>query len=349
MGTEVTLFEGGAALPAHLNDLNADKNIVGRDQVPSLSFRGKVWRVVLDSKEEIVLNTDQEPAQSVPVVILDYNKKRSRAYYEGAYEEGKNKAPTCWSKDGELPDESVENKQSTTCASCKWAVKGSRTSDTGAKLTACSQFKRMVIVPATNVKHPILLVKIPQTSMWDKDNKDNEAKNFFAFDQYMDFLRARGINHTATVITKIKFDSRMAYPKLIFGPMGYLPQELVEDVRVHLNNKEAIDKLLNTMSDMAGGERGAAPVPEEYKQPEAATVQTQEAQPAQTTAPAPAATPAAPAAPKPTPRPRPAKPAAPAAAAPAAIPPVAEEPVPVSTAKPSANPGLAEMMKNWDD
>jgi hypothetical protein len=357
-GNQVALFEG-AQLPEHLVDIGLEDNVVGRDQIPQLSFRGKVWRGIIDGIETIVPAADGEPATSVQVVILDYNKKRSRAYYEGAYVEGQNKAPVCWSKDGEVPDESVQQKQHPTCAGCPQSVKGSRVTDSNKAVAACGQYKRAVVVPEQDVSFEPLLIKIPQTSMWDKDNKENEAKGWFAFDQYMDMLKARGVMHTAKVITRIKFDSRMAYPKLLFKAVDYTPAEAVPKIKAQLAKKEKIEALLNTMPDMAGGERETAPTPEGFVEP----AQQATAAPAATAA---AATPvgaAAPAAPR-APRGRPAK-------APAAAPQTAQAPqpvvtqaddddrpaagfgpttapsIPVSTAKPATSKGLENLLAGW--
>jgi hypothetical protein len=63
--------------------------------------------------------------------------------------------------------------------------------------------------------------------MWDKDNKENENAGFYAFDQFMDFIKTKGVDHTARVIMKIKFDSRTSYPKLLFKAHAWTPAEAV--------------------------------------------------------------------------------------------------------------------------
>jgi hypothetical protein len=105
--TQLTIFDQGAGLPAHLADLGDAPNVVGKSSVDQLSFRGKVWRVIVDGAEEVVKNGEGDPVGSVNVVVLDYSKKRSRAYYAGGYEEGKTSAPTCWSQNGDVPDANV--------------------------------------------------------------------------------------------------------------------------------------------------------------------------------------------------------------------------------------------------
>jgi hypothetical protein len=323
--TAVTLFEG-APLPAHIAEINEQSNIVPRQQIDTLSFRGKVWRVTADGDENVVLGKDGDPVQSVKVIVLDYNKARSRSFYP-PYVEGQSKPPICWSNDGVAPDNDVQEKQSPTCATCPNAVKGSKITDAGKQTTACAQFKRAVVVPAAVPDFKPLLVKIPQTSMWDKDNKENEQKGFYAFDQYMDMLKSRGVNHTAAVVTKVKFDPRTAYPKLLFAADGWLPEQIAPNIKRQLSeNKEKIDALMKVvdLSEAAP----LAPSPDEYTAPAA-----------QAAAPAPAAAQAAPVAPAQ------AAPAAPAAAAarprPASPRARAAAPAPAAAAAPAAAPAPA--------
>jgi len=295
-----------------LADINQNTNIEVRPEVPTLSFRGKVWRINLGGVETIAMNKDGDPVQSVPMIVLDYNKARSRALYP-AYVEGQSKPPICWSNDGVTPDNSVQTKQSDACASCPQSQKGSKVTEQNAMGVACAQFKRAVVVPANQPDFEPLLLKIPQTSMYDKDNKENEAKSFYAFDQYMEMLKSKGVNHTASVITKIKFDARTAYPKLLFSAHGWTPVESSAAVKAQLAKKEKIDALLQIVDVSTPSPE--APAPDEFEQAAAAP-----AAPAPAPAPAPvAAKPAAPAPAATKPRPA-AKPAAAPAPAPAPAP-----------------------------
>ncbi len=204
----------------------------------------------------------------------------------------------------------------------------------------------MVVVPSTDPTFAPLVVKIPQTSMWDKDNAENEAKGFYAFDQFMDMLKRKGVNHTASVITKIKFDARTSYPKLLFGAPAWTPPEMAAAIKAQLADKAKLDALLN-ISDVPGAAAASAPTPEEFEQPAPAA-------PAAAPAPAPA---------KAATKPRPAPKAAPAPAAPAADPDdtpatfggaAKEEVKEVKVAAPAAattsvSPDLGKMLEGWDD
>jgi hypothetical protein len=353
MTTAVTLFNS-AGLPAHLADLGGEEgNIVGRETIPQLSYRGKVWRVVIDGEETIATKEDGEPMQVIPVVILEYNKKRSRAYFPGGYEDGKTGRPACASKDSVTPDANVQDKQAETCASCPMAVKGSKVTEAGKETTACSPFKNAVVVaPTLSSGWKPLLLKMAQTSIWDKDAAEYEAKGFYAFDNYMDMLKRMGCNHTARVVTKIKFDPRVAYPKLFFGPADWLPADVVEQVKELLGDKDNLGRLLNIdlSTETLGVDTSKAtetPTPTTAKSPAAK----------------PPAAPKAPAAPKPPATPPPAavvvdpdenvsisltKPT-PAAVAKAKVTAIDATPVARVPADAIKGAGLSTLLNAWDD
>ena len=251
MGQVVPFMQANVAVPAHIQKfLNDNANIDPKETVPQLSFRGKVWRIVLNGEENVV-QREGEPVSIVRVIVLDHNKARSRSYYEGAYEEGKAQMPACWSSDGVAPDASVKEPKSKACASCPMAAKGSKITPNGKEVTACSSYKRVAVIPSSDLKFPPLLLRIPQTSMWDKNNEENEAKGWFAWDQYIDMLRKRGVQHTAVVVTKIKFDSRTAYPKLLFSAHDFVTGEDMPEVKMLLGPEPAPSLLKAPEIDVA--------------------------------------------------------------------------------------------------
>lgn len=310
-----------AEVPAHLVALFGDSaNITPRFNINQLSYRGKTWRRVVEGEETALTrqNTegDVEPIPIVNLVILDHNKNRSRAYYEGAFEEGKNSSPKCYSGDGIAPDASVKEPCAATCATCPNAVKGSKITENGKQSTLCSPFKRIAVVPSSNIgQHPAMLLRLAQTSVWDKDNGENESKGWYAYDQYMDMLRARGAKHTAAVETRVKFDLRMAYPKLLFSAARWLnPDEATAAKALIAEKEKEIADILTGGADRDGvsGQPAAAPAPASAAPVDEAARQAQAAaqQAAATKTPAPAPAPVA--APKAPPKP-PAKPPAPVA------------------------------------
>lgn len=231
MGTSVSLFDQPKMnVPAHIAKFfEQESNITDKVTVPSLSYEGKVWTISLNGDKTKLMKKDAEgddvPVSVMRVVVLDYAKRRGRAYYEGTYDPAKAGAPVCWSEDGVAPDATVKEPQCGKCESCPMAAKGSKVTDNGKSVAACSQHRMLVVVPAANLGFEPLRLKIAVTSDWDKNSPDLEAQNWFAFNNYTDMLKSKGAGHTAALVTKIKFDPNTAYPKLVFSADRWLSDD----------------------------------------------------------------------------------------------------------------------------
>jgi hypothetical protein len=243
------------AMPAHIaaNFNEEDNNIADKLSTPQLRFKGKQWSVTMDGEQTVLTRKGEDGDEPVPVVkliILDMNQHRSRAYYAGAFDPDRNSPPDCASSDGIHPDASIAEPQCTTCATCPMAAKGSKITDTNAAGVACSSFKRLAVTFAHKPDFGPLLLRLPQTSLYDKDNKEQEAKGWYAYDQYMDVLRARGVKNTAAIITKVKFDPSVdiSYPKLLFSADNWISAEAVPVVKqVKQDKAEDILKIIGAM------------------------------------------------------------------------------------------------------
>lgn len=233
MTTAMTMFDNPQmAVPAHIAAfLETEGNIADKSSVPSLSYEGKVWTRSVDG-EKIKLTRvnddgDKEPIQTLKVIVLDYAKRRGRTYYEGAYDPAKAGMPVCWSNDGDKPDAKVVTPQHSDCKNCPMSIKGSKITEQGKAVTACSSHRMIAVVPAAQPSSTPLRCKLAITSLFDKQSPDLEAAGWLAFEQYIDMLRSRGVSHTASVVTKMKFDPNVAYPKVIFSPDRWLdPSEV---------------------------------------------------------------------------------------------------------------------------
>lgn len=257
MSNALMLFDNPKmSVPAHIASFfEEESNIADKVTVPSLSYEGKVWTISLNGEKTKLTKRndegDEEPIQTMKVVVLDYAKRRGRAYYEGAYDPAKPGTPLCWSEDGEKPDPSVSNPQAPTCKQCPMSVKGSKVTEQGKAVTACSQHRMIVVVPANKLDFTPLRCKIAITSDYDKQSPELEAKGWFAFSQYIDLLRSRGVHHTAALVTKIKFDPNVAYPKLIFSPERWLTDDEINIV-APIAKSEEVKKLLSGTWTPAG-------------------------------------------------------------------------------------------------
>jgi hypothetical protein len=243
----------GDALPAYLSNALGElgSNIPDRQTVPSLSYEGKTWTIVKDGNKTKLESRngdgDMVPVPVMRVVILNFNGERGRAYYPGTYNPAASAAPVCWSADGKAPDDSVKEKQNPVCNGCPMSIKGSKVAE-GREMVACSQHRLLAAAPAFEIEGDPLRLKIAVTSDWDKDVVEH---GWFAFRQYVDFIKSRGISHTGMVVTKMKFDNNVAYPKLLFSLDRLLSADEVDQVRRALGNPD-LAKLLSESWTPAG-------------------------------------------------------------------------------------------------
>jgi len=262
----LTMFDPKSTqVPAHIGAfLNSDAgaNIIATQKVPSLSYEGKTWAISLDGNKTKLTRRnqdgDEEPIAIMRVVIADYAKRRGRAYYEGTYDPNNVSAPICWSDDGIVPDPSLPDtaaeasqphKVSAKCEGCPMSVKGSKIADGGKAVTACSQHRMLGVIPAHKLDFEPLRLKIAITSDWDKTGGEQEG--WFAYQQYLDFLKSRGVTHTGVLVTKIKFDANTAYPKLLFAPDRWLSEDEMATIQPVVLGEE-VKKLLGGTYTPAG-------------------------------------------------------------------------------------------------
>lgn len=314
---DLALFEGttAVAMPEYFSDIFGDStNIQPKQTTPQLSIKGGKFRVILDGEETVMTKPDADtgepmPLTSVRLVVLNQNSGKSRAYYAEKYNSDNPAPPACFSLDGVKPDTSVAEPQAKTCASCPQAQKGSKISEASGKaITACTMQSRLVVIPASKLGFEPLLLRLAPTSAWDKNNEANEKSNWYAWRQYQDFLSARGIDHTAKVVTMVKFDTSVEYPKLLFKPERLLSREEALQLK-DVWNSDKVKALLEAKEQDALGShapleddvpfetKAEAPAEEKKAKPEPKAKPEQKAKPE----------PKAEAAPKPEPKAEPEK------------------------------------------
>lgn len=259
MTKAIVPFETAGQVPAAVTaflDQNPS-NIAERTTVPSLGYEGKAWSISIDGAKTKLMRKDQDgedvPVPVFSVVLLNYAKWRGRAYYASAYNPNVISQPDCWSNNGKTPDASIETPQHSTCETCPMAAKGSKVTDANQEGVACSQHRMLAVVPANNLDFTPLRLKIAITSDYDKAvGAQNNTTGWYSFSGYTDFLRSRGISHTGAVVTKMKFDPGVAYPKLLFAPKAWLtdPADLAKIAK--LAEDPEVLKLLNNTYTLAG-------------------------------------------------------------------------------------------------
>lgn len=237
-----------------------------------VSFKGKVWRVKYKGEEHIIKNADGDPAASLIAVMVKGSPCISKLYYPGTYAEGDDAPPACFSIDGVRPDPGADDPQAQTCAACPHNVWGSKITEQGNKTKACSDSRRVAIVPYPDVANKAfggpLLLRIPPASL----------QNLAA---YNDMLVSKGVPYQAVVV-KIGFDASKAYPHLTFTPMAAVDadkasviMEMVESPEVERMLASApitdeADTPAQAARRAAGPKPAPAPAPASTKAPEQA-------------------------------------------------------------------------------
>ena len=175
-----------------------------------ISIKGGVFRLMADGKE--ITSIDD---RHLDVVIVNAAPKISRTYYAGTYEEGNTSAPNCWSADGETPDASIDEPQASNCASCPMNVKGSGQGES----KACRFSQRLAVVLANDIGGDVMQLTLAATSIFGKEEGDKRP-----LQAYARYLAAQNIN-PETLVTRLRFDTKAAVPKLFFQPLRWLEDD----------------------------------------------------------------------------------------------------------------------------
>ena len=206
----------------------------------SLTFKGKVWGIRHRGVTQQLLARDQTTGAiigaipTVDIIILKSATAISKNYYQGKYQEGDFNQPDCWSTNGQVPDPAAPHKQNPTCRGCRWDAFGSRTMDDGRKGKACSDSKRVCVVPAADIKNESyggpMLLKLPPSSFAGLSELENQ-------------LHMQGYTYFGLVL-RLSFDHLAAFPKIIFTPIRVLNDYEAQAV-LEMQQHEMVERILN--------------------------------------------------------------------------------------------------------
>jgi len=155
------------------------------------------------------------------VIFVRMAHTASRQYYSGAYKEGEKIAPACWSTDSKVPDKEVKSPQAEACDKCPWSVKGSGQGGSG---TACRLSWRTAVVLPNDPGGDVMQLVLPATSCFGK-----EEGGKWPFRPYIQKLADNDIS-AGRVITKMQFDTKSPVPKLLFSPVGVVPEGDIDTI-----------------------------------------------------------------------------------------------------------------------
>jgi hypothetical protein len=205
-----------------------------------ISIKGGVFRKMAGGKEIGAIED-----RHMNVIFVKMAHAPSRTYYTGAYKEGEKIAPVCWSSDSKTPDPEVKNPQASACDKCQFSVKGSGQGGGG---SACRLSWRTAVVLPQDPAGDVMQLVLPATSCFGK-----EEGGKFPFRPYIQMLANNNIS-AGRVVTKMQFDTKSPVPKLLFSPIGVVPEVDVEAVQQQKETKAAENAVKLTVYQQDEGE-----------------------------------------------------------------------------------------------
>lgn len=233
---DVTPFTGGkvpSKLATALVGDNQDLSAGVRGGYSVMSIKGSRWHI--KAGDETTTITDAETGDAVGslrLVLLKASPNISKNWYKDGYTEGSNEAPSCWSIDGITPDPAAD-KQAASCAACPKNQFGSRITDDGKKAKACSDSRRVAVIPEGDFKNEMyggpMLLRVPASSL-------------SGLSQFGKKMSSKGFPYN-TIVTRCSFDLSVAYPKIEFNAVRPLNDEEADEIIQLLNDPEFADKI----------------------------------------------------------------------------------------------------------
>ena len=199
-----------------------------------MSIKGSKFRAKFGGDSTLITNEDGDPKASLEVIILKASPHVAKTFYHGDYTEGSSSEPDCYSLDGEKPSSKSPDKQADLCAICPQAKWGSKKNAKGDDIKACGDSRRVSVVPAGDVDNeqwggPMLL-RIPVMSLGDLAT-------------YGRAMKAKGFPYN-TVVTRLSFDTDVAYPKLMFKAARPVNEEQAAAMMRHFESGK-LDSILS--------------------------------------------------------------------------------------------------------
>jgi hypothetical protein len=222
-----------------------------------IGYKGKVWSIRYRGEETALMRDDGDgPRGSIEVVVLKAAGHLSKIWYEQGYVEGSTEPPDCFSTNGVTPDASSRKKQSNACASCPKNAWGSRVTPAGKQGKACSDSKRVVVVPLGDLNNDVyggpMLLRVPAASLNDLASYGNKMQQLGYPYQF--------------VGTRIAFNPAEAYPKFVFGAIRALTEEECEAVAA-LRDDPRVARILAEELGVDGAAPEAPALEQAFEQP----------------------------------------------------------------------------------
>ena len=205
-----------ATLPRGVDDDTRAVAGAGGNLPKRISIKGGVFRKMSGGKEIGAIED-----RHMNVIFVRMAHTASRQYYSGAYKEGEKVAPLCWSSNSKTPDPEVKTPQASACDQCQFSVRGSGQGGSG---TACRLSWRTAVVLPNDPAGDVMQLVLPATSCFGK-----EEGGKWPFRPYIQKLADNDIS-AGRVVTRMQFDTKSPVPKLLFSPVGVVPESDVDAI-----------------------------------------------------------------------------------------------------------------------
>jgi hypothetical protein len=223
-----------------------------------ISIKGGVFRKYAGGKEIGAIED-----RHMNVIIVKMAHKASRMFYDKGYKEGEKVSPACWSADSEKPDAEVKTPVASSCLNCPMSAKGSGDNGVGTK---CKLSWRTAVVLPNDPSGDVMQLVLPATSAFGKEDNGR-----FPFRPYIQHLASHNVS-AGRVITKMAFDTKSPTPKVLFSPVGAVPDEDLDAIARQAKSPAAEAAIKLNVYQMDESTTPASAQPETVEEEEAAPV-----------------------------------------------------------------------------
>jgi len=220
-------------LPAHLMNRSLESSLtadalggLSSGSVHKISIEGRRWKLQDPQGQEF-----QVPTFHLDVIIVGVNPHVSKTFYASKWVPGQDqKAPDCWSDNGVGPSSRAVSPQCATCAACPNNVWGSRVSDLGSQVKACTDSKKLAVVLADNPTGAVYQLRVPADSL---KNLATIAKGLSQQKMGLEFA-----------VMRLEFDPNVPHPKIVFTAVSYVNEQQIAAVD-ELKGTEDVSEVTN--------------------------------------------------------------------------------------------------------
>lgn len=180
---------------------------------PRINIGGSKFTIIDGDDRTLITTPGTEfAAPMIELAVVGFNPAVSKLFYKGDWNEASADAPDCSADNGIVPDAHIANPPSRACSTCPNNVWGSKITPQGKQVKACSDNKRLAVIPVSDLaQHKALALTITPASLKD-------------WAEYVRTLDSRGIG-VELIVTQVYFDPAATFPKLNFKMGRYLTDE----------------------------------------------------------------------------------------------------------------------------